>query len=51
MSPIPRRDPKGAVFSDARLIIRYTRHWLHYGIIVFTLLCSIIAAVRGFAAA
>ena len=49
-SPVAPRDAR-QVLDDVRLVIRYTRYWLHYGIILFTLLCSIIAAVRGVAAA
>lgn len=44
------RDPRlQQALADARLIIRYTRHWLHYGVIAFTILCSLVAAARGLA--
>ena len=35
--------------TDAWLVVRYTRQWLHYGVIVFTIFCSLIAAARGLA--
>ncbi len=34
---------------DARLIVRYTRQWLHYGTIAFVVLCTLVGAVRGLA--
>ncbi len=42
-----RRHPGWFTRQDARLLVRYTRHWLHYGVITFTVLCSVIAALRG----
>jgi hypothetical protein len=33
--------------SEVRLVLRYTRLWLHYGLIGFAVLCSVIAALRG----
>jgi hypothetical protein len=35
------------LIRDSWLVVRYTRRWLHYGVIGFTVLCSLIAAVRG----
>lgn len=32
------------------LVVRYTRHWLHYGTVCFACLCSLIAAIEGLAA-
>jgi len=34
---------------DAALVIRYTRHWLHYGAIAFVVLCTVVGAIRGVA--
>jgi hypothetical protein len=36
-----------ALIRDSWLVVRYTRRWLHYGVIAFAVLCSLIAAVRG----
>lgn len=33
--------------SDVYLVIRYTRHWIHYGILAHTAICTVIAAVEG----
>ena len=41
------RKTLAAAASDARLVLRYTRKWLQYGWIGFTILCAAIAAVRG----
>ena len=34
---------------NAGMILRYTRHWIHYGSISFVVVCSIVAALRGLA--
>jgi hypothetical protein len=33
--------------DDVRLIIRFTRHWIHYGFLAHILVCTIVAAVEG----
>ena len=33
--------------SNASLLIRYTRRWIHYGLFGHTLVCTVIAAVEG----
>jgi hypothetical protein len=33
--------------EDIRLVIRFTRHWIHYGILAHVTVCSIVAAVEG----
>jgi hypothetical protein len=33
--------------SEAWLVVRYTRLFLHYGLIGFAVLCGVIAALRG----
>ncbi len=33
--------------KDVRLVIRYTRHWIHYGIFAHTIICVLTAAVEG----
>jgi hypothetical protein len=33
--------------EDVRLIIRFTRHWIHYGFLAHILICTVIAAVEG----
>jgi hypothetical protein len=35
--------------QDMRLLMRFTRHWIHYGFLGHTSLCVFIAAVRGLA--
>jgi hypothetical protein len=32
---------------DIRLVMRFTRHWIHYGFILHTTLCVTIAAIKG----
>ena len=32
---------------DVHLIIRFTRHWIHYGFMALVTVCSLIAAVEG----
>ncbi len=29
------------------LVIRFTRHWIHYGFIAHILVCTLVAAVEG----
>jgi hypothetical protein len=42
------RDPRWRqAMQDTWLVVRYTRHWLHYGVMTFTVLCSLVAAARG----
>jgi hypothetical protein len=33
--------------QDVVLVIRFTRHWIHYGFIAHVVLCTLIAAVEG----
>jgi hypothetical protein len=33
--------------SDAALIARFTRNWIHYGFLGHTVLCVLIAAIEG----
>ena len=33
--------------NDVRLVLRFTRHWIHYGIFAHTLVCVLMAAVEG----
>ncbi len=33
--------------DDFRLIMRFTRHWIHYGFLTHTTICVVIAAVKG----
>jgi len=33
--------------EDVRLIIRFTRHWIHYGFLAHILVCVVVAAVEG----
>ena len=39
--------PTFSLAGETWTVIRYTRHWIHYGLIAFTILCSVIAALRG----
>jgi hypothetical protein len=32
---------------DVYLIIRFTRHWIHYGFLTHVAICSLVAAVEG----
>jgi len=32
---------------DFVLVIRFTRHWIHYGIFAHVAICTIVAAVEG----
>ena len=34
---------------EAWLVVRYTRHWLHYGVIGFAVVCTVVAALKGMA--
>jgi hypothetical protein len=33
--------------EDLETILRWTRHWIHYGFLGHTVMCVIIAALRG----
>jgi hypothetical protein len=33
--------------EEVRMVIRYTRNWIHYGFLSHTVLCILIAAVKG----
>jgi hypothetical protein len=33
--------------QDLYLVLRLTRHWIHYGFIAHIVLCTVIAAVEG----
>jgi hypothetical protein len=33
--------------EDVRLILRYTRHWIHYGFLAHIAVCVLVAAVEG----
>jgi hypothetical protein len=33
--------------QDIYLIIRFTRHWIHYGLLAHIGICTIVAAVEG----
>ena len=33
--------------DDVKLLCRYTRHWIHYGLFAHIILCTVIAAVEG----
>ena len=33
--------------EDVWLIVRFTRHWVHYGWIAFTVTATLVAAVEG----
>jgi len=36
-----------AMSHDVRLVLRFTRHWIHYGFLGHTAFCVLVAAVRG----
>jgi len=33
--------------DDVKLIIRFTRHWIHYGFMAHVTICTVIAALEG----
>jgi hypothetical protein len=33
--------------EDLKLILRFTRHWIHYGFLAHIGICTIVAAVKG----
>ena len=33
--------------QDVRLIIRFTRHWIHYGFMTHVAICAVVAAAEG----
>ena len=35
------------ISADISLVLRYTRLWLHYGLIGHMVICTIIAAIEG----
>ena len=35
------------VMQDVYLVIRFTRHWVHYGIFAHVLVCTVVAACEG----
>jgi hypothetical protein len=32
---------------DVFLVIRFTRHWIHYGLLTHIAVCTIVAAIKG----
>jgi hypothetical protein len=34
-------------FQDFVLILRFTRHWIHYGLLGHLLACALIAGISG----
>ena len=39
--------PRPDLADEALRIVRYTRNWLHYGVLAFIVVTSLIAALRG----
>ena len=35
--------------NDLALILRFTRHWIHYGFILHISICVVVGAVEGIA--
>lgn len=33
--------------QDLYLVLRFTRHWIHYGLLAHIAVCTVIAAVEG----
>jgi hypothetical protein len=33
--------------EDLSLVLRFTRHWIHYGLLAHTGICVVVAAVKG----
>jgi len=33
--------------QDLYLILRFTRHWIHYGFLAHVAICVVVAAVKG----
>jgi hypothetical protein len=34
-------------FHDVALVLRFTRHWIHYGWMAHVVLCTLIAGMQG----
>ena len=45
---VPRRFAgQNRPMEDVYLVIRFTRHWIHYGLLAHMALCVMVAAVEG----
>ena len=33
--------------GQVSLVFRYTRRWIHYGVFVHTIVCTVVAAIEG----
>ena len=33
--------------EDVKLVIRFTRHWIHYGFMAHIAVCAVIGAIEG----
>lgn len=33
--------------EDVWLIVRFTRHWIHYGFLAHITICVVVAAIKG----
>jgi hypothetical protein len=33
--------------NDAKLVFRYTRRWIHYGLFAHIVICTLIGAIEG----
>ena len=33
--------------QDVYLVIRFTRHWIHYGVFAHVAVCTLVGAVKG----
>ena len=38
---------KDDVAADFKLVLRYSRRWIHYGLIAHTVICTFVAAIEG----
>jgi len=40
-------DNTSVAMQDLFLILRFTRHWIHYGFLAHVTVCTLVAAVEG----
>jgi hypothetical protein len=33
--------------EDVKLVIRFTRHWIHYGFLTHITVCALVGAIEG----
>jgi hypothetical protein len=46
-SELETADSAALRYEDISLMLRYTRRWIHYGMIAHIVICTLIAAIEG----